>query len=450
MTDAAELRLSPRIAVQQLYTDNAEAGESAGDAITTVTPGFLATARSGRMDLSLDYSLQDNYYAVRERNTLFHLADVTGHFTILRDLLFLDASLANSQQNINNSGQNAYDNLTLSGDVSNVLRYSIAPMLRYKLGNFAGMELKYSTGGVQTERDDSENELYQLSLASGNAFNRLLWDLDFTSARQDYQAAQTVILDNVTGRFRYLLGRSLALVATGGYDSNTYSSINEVDGPLWNVGAEWNPSTRTSILLLYGRRYFGTDLEVQASHRMRRVMLSLAYSIEPETTRNILDRQRVFDNTDPLGNIIPGPGTGAPGDITLGVPNQTNEVFIQRRLNLIIGLMLKRQRIFMEYTDTGREYELGGRDEMLREIGLSWNISISGKTDADLRCRWIDSATRRNDENQEYLITNGEIRHRFTENFQIKGGISYMIRHSAQPQLEYAEARAYAGFSKAF
>ncbi len=446
---AADVRLTPRIAVQQLYTSNAQAGNSAGDAITTATPGLLITTRSRLMDLSLDYSLQDNYYAVRETNRLFHLADVNGHFTLLRDLLFLDASLANSQQNISNSGQNGYDNLTLSGDTSNVLRYSIDPAVHYQFGNLADVELKYSTGGIQTERDDSESSRYLLSMKNGAAFNRLLWDLSFNSDRQDYQSDATVVLENVTGRFRYLLGRSLALVTSGGYDSNRYSSVSEVDGPLWNVGVEWNPSVRTSLLLLYGRRYFGTDLNVKATHRMRRLMLSIGYSIEPETTRNILTEQQVFSNTDPLGNIVTGLDAAVPGDISVGAPIQTNEVFIQKRLNLVLGVTLNHQRVMFEFTDTDREYEVSGRNETLRQAGLSWNIEFSRKTSTELSCRWIDSMTM-SDLGEEYLISNGEIHYLLGENFLIKGGISYMIRNSSTPLSEYDEARVYAGFSKAF
>ena len=73
---AAELRWAPRISLQELYTDNAEAGESSGDAITTLTPGFLVTAGNSRMDISMDYSLQNNYYATREKNQIFHLTNI--------------------------------------------------------------------------------------------------------------------------------------------------------------------------------------------------------------------------------------------------------------------------------------------------------------------------------------------------------------------------------------
>ena len=446
---AAELRWAPRISLQELYTDNAEAGESSGDAITTLTPGFLVTARNRRMDLSMDYSLQNNYYAVRERNRLFHLADINGRFTILRDLFTLDTSLKNSQQNISNNGLNGYDSLTLSEDTSNVLRYSIDPALHYKFGGIAEMDLKYSVSEIQTERDDSDNENYHFFLKNGSAFNRLLWDLNYTSDRQGYQSQETIVLDNVTGRFRYLLGRRWAWVTSGGYDSNTYSSTNNVNGPLWNVGMEWNPSIRTSVRLLYGKRYFGTDLNLQASHRTRRTMLSLTYSIEPETTRNILVQHRVFRNTDPFGNSNLGPDATVPEHFSLGVPVQSNEVFIQKRLNLILGYTLRMHRFFVEFSDTDREYELSGSNETLRETGLSWNLSFSGKTSAELRYRWIDSATV-TDVDEEYMITSGEIRHLIGENFNINAGFSYMIRNSAIPELEYNEGRVYAGLSKIF
>lgn len=451
---AAELRLSPRISMQQLYTNNAEAGDSSGDAITTLTPGFLATAKNRRMDLSLDYSLQDNYYAERERNRLFHLADVNGRFTILRELLSLDASLQNSQQNISNSGVNGYDNLTLSADASNVLRYSIDPALQYKFGNFAGVELKYSFGGIQTDLDDSEDEKYLLALKSGAAFNRLLWDLSYTSNRQDYQSRETIILDNFTGRFRYLLGRNLALVTSGGYDSNSYSSTSDVNGPLWNAGFEWKPGPRTSLSLLYGKRYFGTDLNVQVSHRTRRAMLTLTYAIEPETTRNILTQRGVFRNTDPFGNINTGPDATIPESLALGVPGQTNEVYVQKRLDLILGYTLRMHRIYVEFSDVDRSYEFSGRNETLQEMGLSWDLQFSAKTSASLKFRRIDSLTvdpvTRIDRGEEYLITNGEIRRLIGENFNISAGFAYIIRNSAFAEFEHEEGRIYAGLSKIF
>ena len=446
---AAELRLSPSISLQQFYSSYTGAAQSIEDAVTSITPGISAVSKNQFIDLSLDYSLQDNFYAVRNENTLFHLANVDGQFTILRELLYLGTTLRNSEQNISNSGRNAYDNLSLSEDTSNVLSYSVDPFLRYQFGHFADMELKYSVGELLTEINDSNNENYSLSLKNGSTFSRMLWELGYTSNSQDFQNGDTVILNNMQGRIRYLLSRKLALITSLGYDENTYSNTNRVDGLLWNGGLEWNPSIRTSVQLVYGRRFFGTDLSLKASHRTRKTMLSIEYSIIPETTRNLLVRDQVFRIADPFGNSIGGPDAPIPVNINLGVPTQSNEVLILKRFTMAFRYAAKRHTFLMEFADEDREYELTGNNETLQDARFDWRIQLGGKTSADLVFRWVDSGTTI-DQDEEYLITNGTLNRVIGENFNVNAGFAYIIRNSAVPKFEYTEGRVFAGINKTF
>ena len=449
---AADLHIIPELSNQETFTDNvalAPSGSKTSDFISVINPGITINSSSQRLEANLSYRLQNIIRADTE-DDLFNLFNLGSNLEVLRQHLFLDFSVKSSQQNTTNTGRTASDNLSVTGDRSTVLSYSISPYWQQRLGNFADAEIRYTQDEVNSNVFDSNSEKFNFNATSGTRFFRLLWDIEFNHETIDSQSQETTKFRDITGRLRYPLTRKFALQAEAGYEDNGFSSgRSNIDSERWNLGFEWNPSIRTSISATYGRRFFGTDKSINITHRTKRSRFILKYFKEPDTTRSRLLRQQVFNLTDSFGDRIIDPSTAQPVSIDVGVPVQTAEVFVREVVNVVYQYTLRRNTIIAEFSNEESVFELTGDNETRRHAILSWNWYIGARTRSELAFNWNQSDVR-SGENEKFYIVKYGLSRSIGRSLTIDVGFSYIKNSSNIPGNEYDETRVFAGLNKIF
>ncbi|MFQ5686362.1 MAG: TIGR03016 family PEP-CTERM system-associated outer membrane protein [Candidatus Scalindua sp.] len=449
---AADLRIIPELSVQETFTDNvtlSPSGSKSRDFISVINPGITINNTSQRLKADLNYRLQ-NIIRVDTEDDRFNLLDFDSHLEVLRQHLFLDFSVKNGQQNTTNTGRTASDNLSVTGDRSSVLTYSISPYWQQRLGNFADTEIRYTQNKVNSNVTDTNSKKVNFKTTSGARFVRLLWDVKFNYETIDSRLQADTKFKDITGRSRYLLTRKFALQAEAGYEDNDFSSGRDsISGARWNLGFEWNPSIRTSINAKYGRRFFGADKSINITHRTKRSRFTLKYFEEADTTRSRLLQQQVFNLIDSFGNRIVNPVTDQPVTIDVGVPVQTTEVFVRDVVTAVYEYTLRRNTIIAEFTNEKRDFELTGDNETQRHARLRWNWNIGSRTRSNIEFNWYKSEVRSGEDEKFYTVKYGLSRS-ISKLLTINVGLSYIKNNSNIPGNEYDEKRVFAGLNKTF
>ena len=454
-TLAAEWDFSPALTIDEVYTDNvnlAPSGFREDDLISVITPGISVGRESSNLKFKFDYSLQNTLYAGDgDRNQHNHALNTDTSAILLDDHFFLDFSLARSVQNVTNTGAIAADNLNVSGDRGAILNYQIAPYWKQRIGKFANLDVRYTRDKISSSRTfGSRADDFIVSLSSGSNYNRLLFDLQFENSKITNESLRSTRTRRYNLNLRYLLTRKLAITSNIGYDDNEFdSSRNSIDEVIWNFGFEWNPSTRTSLSVSYGERFFGNDLKIFLSHRGRKIETSIRYERSPSSTRESFLQQQAFNLTDLFGNPLDNVINPQIADLNLAVREQTNEILIRSKLVALVSYRLKKHAINLSADYDKSEFEISGLTEYIRNINLDWSWNLFPSTSSNFRITWTKNNLR-GDRNDTFLILQYGLSHRLTESLTGNIGLRYLDRKSDRVLSEYDESRIFANISKSF
>ena len=264
---------------------------SGGDFITQVNPGLTMSGLGPRFNFSLNYMMNNLFYAENSNFTRTrHQLATSGTAELIQDLFFVDGKAAMTQQNLSLTGPQSLDNVNVTGNRADVRTYSISPYLRHRFSDFASTELRYNYNKVTSDTFalfNTQGTGYSLALNSGNSFQTLGWGLSYSNQAVDFERTNRhVEFERLIGTLRYRVTRQLALTAMGGNEKNSFISIRgSPSSPTWMIGFIWEPTERTHIQISAGKRFFGDTYAAKASHRTRLTAWEVDYN-EGLTTFN--------------------------------------------------------------------------------------------------------------------------------------------------------------------
>ncbi|MCG8380411.1 MAG: TIGR03016 family PEP-CTERM system-associated outer membrane protein [Proteobacteria bacterium] len=451
--NAFNVLIEPSISVSETYSDNinlADEGFEDDDFITSVNPEITITSDSRLHRSSLNYVLQKINYINLSRTDSFNTMNTEGEFEFLQDQFFLDYNIRNGQQNISNTGTVSRDNLSINSSRQNVLSYNVHPYWTQRLGVYAFFEAGFDFNEIVSDNNDSTSETIDLSLEHGTMFNRILWDVHFSDKTiENDSGGQKTIFRNLTGNLRYLLTRKFALTASLGYDDNEFQSSDSVSGILWNAGAEWNPSRRTSLAGSIGRRFFGTDYNMQISHFTKKMRFQFSFDQTPETTRSSLLNQQTFNLRDEFGEVITDPDTGLPASLDVLTPRQVNEVLVNRNLEFVTSYNHKKTSMNFVVFFNQRDFQLTEDTENSYGARFSWNWRFSPTLSSNMALSHNIQEPRQGGKSNQTFLDLG-ITKRLTREIRVNGGLAYAIRDTESTGGNYKETRAFVGLTKDF
>lgn len=423
--EAGEWTIQPRFNLSESYTDNVQLSQQDkfGDLITTVLPGVSVRGDSVRLDMNLDYNLQ---YLKYLDNTQFddhnHQLQADTELMVLEDLLYFQAGSRISQQNTNNNNQFANSNRSQTGNRTNVIFYQFGPVLRHAFGSYASLDASYqlntsdraaTTGNNPNQAQGTDEEVLEIALNSGPRFGRLSNKLAYRSREQERASRQgNSKLRRLSSELGYQLNRFLKLTAEGGAEFNEFQTArNNQDGPFWFVGGTWTPGPRTNITGRFGHRFFGNTFNVQAEHRMRRLIANFSYGEDARTTNQIQSAVTLVPLNDAFGNPVLDSNLSSNIDSPFDVPTLGDDVILDTRMNASLSYAGRRRSAELRYFENDNTFQRSGVVELNRGVSYSFTHRFNTIASAMLSGSWRKtSSTRINGRNTRIIQVSPSVR----------------------------------------
>jgi uncharacterized protein (PEP-CTERM system associated) len=365
------------LAVGELYTDNKDLvhANKRSEFITTITPNVSLQGVGAKANLTLNASLEAN--SSNDGDSVKPRLGAAADAELFEDLIFLDTSVNITQNTIDAFLPGGADSLNNSNNTTNVYNYQISPYLVHRFKGVAEIVGRYTYNyqlNSDNSIDDTNSQKFLLGVNSGADFSRLIWggEIKYSDSSSDGTNSELLSTDVSLG---YRFNRDWSVTSSLGVESNDFvSNREENDGTRWSVSAVWTPTSRTSLNIGYGDRFFGSVPTFDFTHRSRRSSLTASYSRELTDSADLLSQQSAFETTGFFGEPI-DPVSSDP----LSTINITRGVFVNEAFKLSYTLVGKRSSITVGSSHSIQKYEDGRADETLEKYDLSMNRSISRK-----------------------------------------------------------------------
>jgi hypothetical protein len=336
---AADWKFGAGLTARETYTDNVRlsaAGGSSSDWVTEISPYVSVGTAGGRLKVNANYSMQNLFYAQgRSRNATYHQLSARANARLTDQEVFMDAHASIQQALISPLGPAGVDNVNATGNLASVRSTSLSPYWTHRFGSTATLDARYTVSNVQHSAggfSGSTNSGARISLASGAAFRRVHWALSHADQSVSFAGRPDARFSATSATVGYAFTPRFRVNGTIGWDDNSYQSIGTAAtaGPSWNVGISWAPSSRTSLSLGYGHRYFGNNWLLAFKSRGAHFNWTADYSESVTTANSEFSAQ----TEPPVGGPFPGPGPGfgpTPGNPYDPTFILTNRVFLNKR-----------------------------------------------------------------------------------------------------------------------
>lgn len=387
--------LQPSVSLGEMYSDNialVPKGHTRSDSATVFTPELSGCRVGSRLLTKFQYTGQYIHYArSRPRNKVYSQFSGTLKADLYANHLFLDASGNYGQTVINPSSAYSTNNVfTTTSNRANVWTSSVSPYWKQDLGLLGLATLRYTYGRVvytnTSSLSDSRSWGESFNLVSPASNTDWSWRARWKSSRVRYQdSGSNTYFDTASLQLGYQLFYNLRLLATGGVEDN-YKADGTVDrygSHFWNAGFLWS-NTYSSLQVLYGHRFFGHSLAVNANYNARAVRLSMHYTETP--TVNSL--QQTSANQVTVATPVTPLNQLQLTQVFIDKRWSANATYLMARSQLNVGLFDDRK--YYRPTSLGQDRTSGG------SVGWVWQATARAKVNASFNRERLLYATTAN------------------------------------------------------
>lgn len=419
-----ELQVFAAVSLAETYTSNATGtvGNNGYDLYTEPGIHLGAFQQSEHLSASLDYSLTGQYHARdHDLDQFINRLNAMANAELINQTLFLDAQAYAEPTALTRAGSlTASDGTPTDNNYRDTYGYSVRPTLMHQFGSAVETDLWVSQSGVFFVTPSSASTIslpgfYQpptnsnttqigARIAGLDDFVRLKWSLN-ASASNTYQSAHnSQKIRSATANLSYSVTNSLALIATGGYQTyhTSYLLNKDLDGPTILGGFQFAPSPDFYLYVQAGtQNNFPTYIGALNWNVTPLTMITANASDQVQTPQ-----QQLLGN---LQNSTGAPGTG-PGSAPGSTPGTTP----------------------------------GGQPSSIGGSGFSDGLSIDNSV---YRYREFDAGVTRSTERTQYSITAfATLRDRLNDiafsildthekNYGIRAGITHSLRRDLRANL---------------
>lgn len=294
---AANWDLSPSVGATYSYSDNIELSQNdrKGDAITILNPKIHLTGEGSRLDFYSDYDMQIvRYRDNTQANDVLHSASVKANFKIQPDQFNIETIARYGQRPITlTSSPVPQNSLAISSNRTNTLLYSVHPKYKTRLGEKAILAADYMYEGINYDNSaivDSRlrNSSYRLSIRSTESVYKLDWRLSHERKDFSLQKPNNNYYSKSEASLSYHITPKISFLVTGGDETNHVTNTRLGFGDtFWSAGITWTPSTRTSVTINRGKRFYGNSTSASINRKGKRSNFRLVYDESITTTSSI-------------------------------------------------------------------------------------------------------------------------------------------------------------------
>ncbi len=321
----AELSLTPSISLREEYNDNIflTAYDEEGDFLTSISPAIDLTYVTRRLDLSLDYRLNFDFYAHNsDRDDIRQLGRLESTLSPYRGIFFIRVSDVFARVPIDVRRPVALDNILTNTTDSN--RFIVNPYLEYPLSGTFLARVDYTYENIwyeEEEGDDAENNSATLSFIK-ELSSKMTASLTYSYL--SYRPDRTEEYDRQDAGLGidYKLSPKLSLNAGAGQTWFEYKTGTEIDSTVWNINVDYSLTESLAISAGYSEG-FSDSVNVGAYKRKsttgavsytgkNTIALSAFRNIDKYITTDREDRSRgvTLSSSIPVTSRITGTLTG--------------------------------------------------------------------------------------------------------------------------------------------
>jgi uncharacterized protein (PEP-CTERM system associated) len=407
---AGDWILAPGITVEQVFTNNAKLNdEMLYDSITNIVPRISAHREGSRAKLDLRFAPQYHYYWHQtEPDEWVNYLRADGEVELYQDHLFVDGWASANQHTIVSGGRTGIDNLTGTGDLTEVYDGGFSPYYTTRLGPYLAGEARYTLDRVyyaEKGLDSSTKQRLDLVLGSGPSVRALPWQLHLEDSLVNYDDLEdNDRIRRLLGEVNYQLNRRWALAGTLGYEDYDMAVNSDRAGNLWGVGFVYTPSTRIHLALGAGERFYGTDYSLDFSLRGKRVVWTANYGQDVTSARDEIEAQNtgLFARQDEFGNLIRDPVLDSPIIPGYSGASLNAEYYLLDRFNTAFSFSTERTTLSLSAAYYQRDYEQDSPTPDTQETNLAAavNRQLRQRIRGFVRLTWNDHVEELNDYQQ--------------------------------------------------
>jgi uncharacterized protein (PEP-CTERM system associated) len=389
---AADWKLSRQLSLKGTYSDNIDLDgtEKTSDFFVELTPGFVLQGKGRRLNLDLAYSLQALHYLnTSSEDKINHRLQANANSELYQDHLFVDVNLTARQELKDALAPSGWDATNTSENLQDSYTYLVAPYFKNRFGRQAELTFRVENDGVfySEDGDDSLGYRAKLNLLSGPALGQFRWSLNAENEYVDYQEGPRDRFSKVVGGLGYQIDNRWQIDVSGGYEDNSYDSLNETGGGLWEGLITWTPNERAAVKLGSGYRYFGWSPSLEVNYRHKRSVWTTSYQRDVSSARSDRLRTQVYEFEDAFGEAVT-PETGTDLDVSVDTATPDSSVYINNRFDSAWTLQTRRSSLGVSLGYVLREYDDDSRDEATLQARLHWSRRLSAHTSGNLGLNW--------------------------------------------------------------
>jgi hypothetical protein len=410
------------VTLGELYTDNlrlAGPGKNKQSSwITEIQPFVKAATGGPRFSGTVDYSITGYLYTGgAHTHQVAQNLTAQGVLTVLPDHFFVAGNATYGRAVINNAMPSGAGTFFLDNNRANVATASLSPYWIQQFGNvgtatvrYTHARVMYNTRGIPGENrstpvgpvnldhpGESRTVLAGISNVNSDAVKasfaspegrRFGWNLAYSEQRLDYGFGPTSRFAIAQGGVYWQFNVNTRLLADGGKE-NKYlpdGTIETLAAPFWDAGFQWS-STRDSVKVLVGHRFFGRSGEFSWSHNAALLTTTVSYTEQPTD----LNQQLLGQN--PGGVALPPIYAGQ-------IPSLAERrVYLMKRAMASASYEMPNGRLRLTLYDESRRYiTLDNAREKVANADLSWLFEIGPYTTLTPTSGW-----------QRYRFRNGQV-----------------------------------------
>ena len=309
--------LVPRLGVTQTWTDNLRLNDQNKDAalITTLSPGFSLSSRSGALRGTLDYSLNGIAYVKSDQPS--HIQNALSanlQAELINDTFFVDMRAIIGQQNASAFGVQSAPSLGSQSAATSLANdnqretgtLTVSPLLRGMLGGVATYELRGDVTRTEVRGSslgDSRSSGGSLLVNEWNA-GVVGWWLQANSQRTKSSSAATATNHNDALKvgLNYRPDVDWYFTVNAGSERNNYQGTGNANGATAGLTTQWTPTPRTRVNGNWQHHNYGNTHGLSFEHRLARSVLSFS-DTQSVTVGNTGASGGVLSNYDQLFQI---------------------------------------------------------------------------------------------------------------------------------------------------
>lgn len=265
--------ITPRIGLTETLTDNINLSSTNTQTgfISQLSPGVRIDARTARLKMFLDYSLNGLRYSTGNSSSQAqNVLNAFGTLEAIDNWLFLDFSGNISQQIINPFGVQTPSSIYDNRNLTETSTYRLSPFIKGQLGGSADYFLRYNISATNYQNSSLSNVTLSQwigQVRGSTRFQNLNWTIDGSQQNTDYSLGRNYDDGRVRGILTYKLFPEFSLSGSGGWETNNYQSLNNEGQSTYGYGINWTPTERTQVSGFQEHRFFGNGYNVLLSHR---------------------------------------------------------------------------------------------------------------------------------------------------------------------------------------